>query len=195
MGVGGVLDREVLEAGAGARELIQEAKEDARRIRQEARDILEKVQQEMEQAKRQGYDQGYQEGIQQAVEMLVRVKELRQKLFTDNEAEMLRLVFEIAKKIIGREFSKDDKAIMNVIRLAMSDAVGEKITVRLNPKDYEKIKKNEAEFLKSLENVKSLSFREDEAVAKGGCLVQTEIGTIDAQLDTQLSAIKKALGL
>jgi flagellar biosynthesis/type III secretory pathway protein FliH len=77
----------------------------------------------------------------------------------------------------------------------MSDAVGEKITVRLNPKDYEKIKKNEAEFLKSLENVKSLSFREDEAVAKGGCLVQTEIGTIDAQLDTQLSAIKKALGL
>ncbi len=63
------------------------------------------------------------------------------------------------------------------------------------PKDYENIKKNQAELLQKVEAGKTLLLREDEGVKPGGCLVETEIGTIDAQLDTQLSAIKKALGL
>ena len=30
-------------------------------------------------------------------------------------------------------------------------------------------------------------------MSKGGCIVETEVGTIDARLETQLKAIKKAL--
>ena len=108
---------------------------------------------------------------------------------------MIKLIFAIAEKIIGREFSENDTAIMNVIRLAVSDAVGEKIYIRINPQDYDNIKKNEAELNTAVESGKSLIFREDETVKPGGCTVETEIGTIDAQLDTQLGAIKKALGL
>jgi flagellar assembly protein FliH len=108
---------------------------------------------------------------------------------------MIKLIFAIAEKIIGREFSESDKAIMNVIRLAVSDAVGEKITIRLNPKDHENIKKNEKELYEQIESGKTLIFREDETIKPGGCTVETEIGTIDAQLETQLNAIKKALGL
>lgn len=193
--LGGVIDREVLEAGDKAKQVILEAREEADRVRQDAREVLEQVNQEMERSKKEGFDKGYQEGMEKGLEMLIRVKELRQKLFTENEREMVKLVFEIAKKIIGREFSENDKAIMNVIRLALSDAVGEKITVRLNPKDYGTIKKTEKEWIASLESGKTLSFREDDEVQPGGCVVDTEIGTIDAQLDTQLNAIKKALGL
>ncbi|MFO1464571.1 MAG: FliH/SctL family protein [bacterium] len=193
--VGGVIDRETLDAAGRARLIIEEAKGDAARIKQEAKEVLAQVQEEMEKSKRQGYDLGYQEGLQQGLEMLQRVKELRQKLFDDNEREMVKLVFEIAEKIIGREFRENDKAIMNVIRLAISDAVGEKIVVHLNPQDYEKVKKNEAELLQKIESGKTLVFREDDTVKVGGCVVETDIGTIDAQLDTQLNAIKKALGL
>jgi flagellar biosynthesis/type III secretory pathway protein FliH len=38
-------------------------------------------------------------------------------------------------------------------------------------------------------------FREDESIIPGGCIVETEVGTIDAQIDTQLKAIKKALNI
>ncbi len=193
--VGGVIDREVLDASGRARQIIEEAKGDAARIKTEAKEVLAQVQAEMERAKKEGYDLGYQEGLQQGLEMLQRVKELRQKLFDDNEREMVKLVFEIAEKIIGREFRENDKAIMNVIRLAISDAVGDKIVVHLNPQDYEKIKKNEAELYQKIESGKTLVFREDDTVKVGGCIVETDIGTIDAQLDTQLNAIKKALGL
>jgi len=193
--LGGVVDRQLLDAGSQAREIIQEAKEDAQRIKDEAREILAQVGDEMERSKKQGHEQGYQEGLEQAMELLVRVKELREKLFSDNEREMVKLVFEIAEKIIGREFRENDKAIMNVIRLAISDAVGDKIYIRVNPQDNEKIRKSESDLFSKAEAGKTIIFREDEAVKPGGCIVETEIGTIDAQLETQLSAIKKALGL
>lgn len=194
-GLGGVIDREVLGAGEQAKAIIADAKQDAVRVKVEAQELLAQVHEEMERSKQAGYDAGYQEGVQQGLELLVRVKELRAKLFSDNEREMVRLIFAIAEKIIGREFSENDKAIMNVIRLAVSDAVGEKITIRLSPQDNENIKKNEKELYQQIEAGKTLIFREDDTIKAGGCTVETEIGTIDAQLDTQLNAIKKALGL
>jgi len=194
-GMGGVINRELLDVGEQAKQIFDEARQDASRVRNEAQELLGQVKDEMEKSKQAGFDQGYQEGVQQGLELLIRVKELRAKLFADNEREMIKLIFAIAEKIIGREFSENDKAIMNVIRLAVSDAVGEKIYIRINPQDYDNIKKNEAELQQSVDAGKSLIFREDEAVKPGGCTVETEIGTIDAQLDTQLNAIKKALGL
>jgi flagellar assembly protein FliH len=193
--VGGVIDREILDASSRGQQIINEAKVDAARIKAEARDLLSQVKEEMEKSKKEGFERGQQEGLQQGLELLQRVKDLRQKLFEDNEREMVKLVFEIAEKIIGREFRENDKAIMNVIRLAISDAVGEKIIVHLNPQDSEKIKKNEEELHQKIESGKTLVFREDDTVKVGGCVVETDIGTIDAQLDTQLNAIKKALGL
>ena len=192
---GGVIDRKVLEVSSQAQQIIEEAKSEAMRIRAEAKELLGQVQEEMERSKQAGHEKGLQEGLQQGLEMLHRVKELRQKLFDNNEREMVKVIFQIAEKIIGREFSENDKAIMNVIRLALSDAVGDKILLRLNPQDYEKIKKNEAELLQKIESGKTLVFREDDTVKVGGCIAETEIGTIDAQLDTQLNAIRKALGL
>ncbi len=194
-GMGGVINRELLGAGEQAKQIIVEAGQEAAHIKSEAQELLVQVAEEMEKAKKEGFDQGYQEGVQQGMELLIRVKELRAKLFADNEREMIKLIFAIAEKIIGREFSENDKAIMNVIRLAVSDAVGEKIYLKVNPKDYENIKKNEKELYENLESGISLIFREDETIKPGGCTVETEIGTIDAQLDTQLHAIKKALGL
>lgn len=193
--IGGVIDREILDASDQAKIIISEAKAAAERIKAEAKDIMAQVQSEMEKSKQEGFVHGQQEGLQQGLEMLQRVKELRQKLFDDNEREMVKLVFEIAEKIIGREFKDNDKAIMNVIRLAVSDAIGDKIIVHVNPQDYENVKKNEEELLQKVESGKTLVFREDDTVKIGGCVVETDIGTIDAQLDTQLNAIKKALAL
>lgn len=189
----GVVDREVLDAKARAEQILAKADEAAKKIKQEAKEILDQVKAERDKAREQGLAEGHQEGLENSLEMLVRVKEMRAKLFQDNQSEMIKLVFAIAKKIIGREFTENDKAILNVIRLAINDAVGEKITVRLNPQDHEKIKKNEEELLSTLEDHLTVGFREDEQIPVGGCVVDTEIGTIDAQLETQLKAIKKAL--
>ncbi len=192
---GGILDRGFLGSSEKIKALLQEAKEEAARIKGDAREILEQAKGEVERTKQEGYEKGFQEGLQQGLELLFKAKELRRKLFEDNEKEMIRLVFEIAGKVIGRELNENDKAILNVIRLAIHDAVGEKIYVQVSPQDYENVKKHEKELIEKLEYGKTLIFRQNESVKKGGCVIETEIGTIDAQLETQLQAIKKALGL
>ena len=193
--LGGVVDKEILDASEQARQIVEEARVDAQKLKSEAQEILNQVREEMEKAKTEGYQEGYEEGVEKGLEMLIRVKELRQKLFDDNEREMVKLVFEIAEKIIAREIRDNEKAIFNIVRMALSDAVGEKIQIRLNPQDYENIKKNEEELLQKVESGRNYVFRSDESVKQGGCVIETEIGTIDAQLETQLGAIKKVLGV
>lgn len=192
---GGVLDRGLLESQNQGLAILEEAKSKATDIREEAQELLSQVEDEREKSRQEGYEAGRQEGLASVTEMLVRVKELRAKLFEDNEKEILRLVFEIARKIIDREFSEQDTAILNVIRLALNDAVGEKVIVRVHPEDYKKVKAKEPELLQACEDVRSLSVREDDQVSPKGCVVETEIGAIDAQLETQLGAIRKALGI
>jgi flagellar biosynthesis/type III secretory pathway protein FliH len=40
-----------------------------------------------------------------------------------------------------------------------------------------------------------MNIKEDEQIPPGGCVVETEMGAVDARLETQMTAIKKALGL
>ena len=46
-----------------------------------------------------------------------------------------------------------------------------------------------------LDHSSSIQIRSDEKVKPKGCIVESEVGTIDAQLENQLKAIRKALGL
>ena len=62
-------------------------------------------------------------------------------------------------------------------------------------KDYKTVKSEGYEFKVVIDRTKRIIFKEDEAILKGGCIVETEVGTIDAQLETQVEAIKKALEL
>ena len=82
-----------------------------------------------------------------------------------------------------------------MVRRAVSEAIGERVTVRVNPEDLDKIRAIEPALKERLQTIKSLSVIGDEAIECGGCAVDTEVGTIDAQLSTQLAAIKKSLGL
>jgi flagellar biosynthesis/type III secretory pathway protein FliH len=75
----------------------------------------------------------------------------------------------------------------------VESALGERITVHLNPEDHKVITASNEEFRDAFDRTKRIVFKEDEAIMKGGCVVETEVGTIDARLETQLKAIKKAL--
>ena len=86
-------------------------------------------------------------------------------------------------------------AVVDLIRQALHAAIGQKIMILVNPKDLEEVKKNQVNLMQALDASKTLQIRADEKVAPHGCLIETEIGTIDAQLATQLAAIRKALGI
>ena len=95
--------------------------------------------------------------------------------------------------VIGRIAAENPDLIRSVVRQALERVLGDRITVSLSPEDYRSLVAGEHEFKDVIDRTKRLMFREDETVAKGGCVVETEVGTIDARIETQLEAIRKAL--
>ena len=68
------------------------------------------------------------------------------------------------------------------------------LRVRVNPDDLEMVRSNRADLLHIVEGVSRTSkFVEDRRVGAGGCIVETESGSIDARIETQLASLGDTL--
>jgi len=65
------------------------------------------------------------------------------------------------------------------------------IRIRVNPDDLGFLKENKMQLYTMLGESKEIEIVEDALVGRGGCIIDTEIGTIDARLETQLRVIEK----
>lgn len=190
---GGVLGKKVLDAKDKAQVILDDAASEAARLNEAAKSVLAQVNAEMEKAKKEGYAKGHEEGAASVVEYAVALNNIKEKFYAGAEPEMIKLVMTISEKVIGKIVHEHSAAIKSIIRQAIESSLGEKITVRLNPEDYKTVMADEMELKDIFDRTKRIAFKEDESIKKGGCVVETEVGTIDARLDTQLKAIKKAL--
>ncbi|OGQ21558.1 MAG: hypothetical protein A3I05_03395 [Deltaproteobacteria bacterium RIFCSPLOWO2_02_FULL_44_10] len=189
----GVLRHRVISASAEAEKILLHASQEADRIREEAKKVLNEVETVREEARRKGYAEGEAKGLAQVSEQLIALHHLKEKFYEEAEPEVMKLVLSIAEKIIGNLVSEHSDAVKHVVKESLEKAIGDQIVVRVNPEDYQTILSSEGEFRKVIDRTRRLVFKEDDSILKGGCIVETEVGTIDAQIETQLQAIKKAL--
>jgi flagellar assembly protein FliH len=192
---GGVLDRRVISAVDKAEKIINEAEADAAHIRAEAEKIKGDIEKVREEARKQGFAAGEAEGKARTTEALVSLEHKREQFYADAEPEIVRLAVAVAEKVIGIIANERPDVVKDVVRQALERSIGDRIVVRLNPEDYATVMSENYEFKDVIDRTKRIMFKEDEGIVKGGCVVETEVGTIDAQLETQMEAIKKALEL
>lgn len=191
----GILRKEDIEAGREAVGIVEEAQKEADRIVAEAQKIRDRIGEELAAARARGFEDGKEEGLAQFVREIENVRRLKKEFFDHAEPEVLKMVLSIAKKVIGELVERETAAIEAVVRQALEHSLGDRIVVRLHPDDWGRINKDGSGFGDILDRTKHLHFKEDDSIERGGCIVETEIGTIDAQLETQLKAIRKALGV
>lgn len=189
----GVMHRRVIVAKEEAAKVVAKANEVAERIRKDAEKVLEDAKRGHDEAIKKGFASGEAKGLSSVTEKLLALKELKENFYAGAEPEVIKLVMEIAEKVIGSLALKNDEMIRNIVHMALEKALGDRITVRVNPADHKNIMKEDSSLRDVLDRTKRLTFREDDSISKGGCIVETEVGTIDAQLETQLQAIRKAL--
>lgn len=103
------------------------------------------------------------------------------------------LATKIAGRLLGRELALRPEMVVDIVRTALAEAAGRKrITIRVAPGDRARV----ADALGDLAGAtpgSALELADDETIPPGGCVLDTEIGRIDARLDVQLAAIAKAL--
>jgi flagellar assembly protein FliH len=125
-----------------------------------------------------------------ALEALVGSLEVeRERWLTVWESAAVRLSAAIAEKIVRRELAQRPELTIEIVREALQLAAGRpQITLRLNPKDLEQLRASEP-IRECLSRVGEAVLLPDDAISRGGCLIETRHGAIDARIETQLLRI------
>jgi type III secretion protein L len=183
----GIIRGEVYSASAKARELLQKAQ-------LEAETILRKAEEESTKQRQTGYESGYQEGLAQTTELLVKARTEQDQFLKNANRDLMDLAFKIAEKIIGKQLEMEPETIIAIVKQAMQTVRQSKqLTIRVHPEDAKLLKENEEELQETLGRQRILDVVEDKKVQRGGCIIESEIGTVEAQLHTQLERLKKIL--
>jgi flagellar assembly protein FliH len=163
---------------------------------------------EVQEQLRARYEQGVQDGekklreqlLQQRSELLELQRGVLQSLQqclpqvrTDCEEVLVELALEVAQKLvagwpIGREM------IEGAVREALAHAEdAHDITVLLHAQDFELLQRANSPVLLATAGGEKVRFEVGPEVTRGGCVVQTRFGVLDARRETKFGLLKKAL--
>lgn len=148
-----------------------------------------------------GYAQGERAGLEaggkRAEAMLRRLAQtleelssLRDNMVRQTERELVQLSVAIARRILQREVNVDPELTAALAHIALERLGGAApATVRLHPDDYATVTAGQVTALSG----RQVEILPDPAVARGGCLVESEFGFINASVDAQVDEIARAV--
>lgn len=141
-----------------------------------------------------------QQLIQQRVELqslqqgvLTSLKEALPRLIHDYETSLVDLAFETARKLVS-DLPVSVEMIQAALRQALQQVQGSsQIQVFLHPEDLAMLQRaNDPERLAEAPEA-SIRFASSPEVTRGGCLVQTRFGMIDARRETKLALLRESV--
>ena len=167
-------------------------------------DFKAKVARLEREAYEKGFAQGQKDGLdleksklaemgKQYEALLAELRDLKVHILRDSEGEMLRLIELIVNKIIGEEIKTNE----SIIRYSIKSAAGfltdkRKVRIIINPDDMEEVKKMLPDLAK-LSKGGHFQLTEDPSVGKGGCILETGFGRVNATIDDQIDEIIKVI--
>ncbi len=166
---------------------------------EERRNILRKeLQKEL-------YDNARKEGLRDVKEeysnLIDRIKtilsqavKVRGQMILNLEQELNVLVSMIVSKVIKRIGETDRTIISQIVVDALKNLRGrEEFIIRINTQDLEHLRKDLSSIIKKLEIDGKVTVVEDSRIELGGCIIETELGSLDAQLSSQLREIERSI--
>ena len=185
-----------------ANAIIEKAKAQAAQIVSEAQAQHDKI---VSEARSEGFEQGSQEGYQKGsaeVERLIErmhkileaVMQRREEILQDTESQIVELVILMARKVIKILSENQKNVIMaNTVAALRKVKTRGNVTLRVNIEDVKLTTAHADEFIQHVENVQGITVQEDSSVEKGGCIVETDFGAIDARISSQLTELENKI--
>jgi len=179
--------------------IIREAQEEAYRIKKEAEEEAEKIKKDaIKKGLEMGYKDGYESEAAEVRRLIERIQiilnaaiEKRNEIFIETEQQIINLVLLIAKKVI-KVISENQKNVVinNVVQALRKLKSRGEVAIRVNLADLELTTEHKKDFIEMVEGVKSIKILEDSTVDRGGCIIETDFGSIDARISSQLHEIE-----
>ena len=185
-----------------ASKIIETAKLEAERIIQEANIERENIKATAHQdGFKEGHEQGFLEGQNEVNRLVERVHKIvesvmvrREEILCETEQQIVELVLLMTRKVV-KIISENQKTVVlsNVLAALKKIRTRGNITLRVNTEDLKLTTAHVDEFIKRIENVNGISVIEDSSVDKGGCIVETDFGAIDARISSQLAELENKI--
>lgn len=182
-----------------AQDIVEKAKAEAQDIisnaKIEEKSIFEKSKTDGFKA---GHEEGYKTGNEEAQRLVERIHKMieavqakRQEILDNTEQQIVNLVILIARKVVKIMSENQKSVIMSNVLQALKKVKGSgDVTLRVNLADVKLTTEHIKDFIRQVENIKNISVVEDSSVEKGGCIVETDFGAIDARISSQLNELE-----
>lgn len=162
---------------------------------------LSEVEQEVQKAYDKGFDDGqkitistfkaeletHQEWVRNFDKI---VKELQKHYISEIkklEDSLTHLSIMVAEHILDKEVSSSSEIVIEQTRKAIQTLDDDIIfKIHLNPEDIQILKEVKSELLADSSVLEGVDIIADQSVGRGGCILETSVGNIDARLKTQL---------
>lgn len=162
--------------------------------RVEAERILADARKEAERLRAQATTEGRERGLAAVTELLAGARLSAMRAQREVESDLRTLAVRIAERILDRELSTRPEAVVDIAAAALSQAGAPRdVVLRVHPEDLRTLERGRPRLLERCARAQVIQLRPDSTVGRGGCIVETELGTVDARLQVQLEAIERAL--
>ncbi len=167
-------------------ELLERAQEEVDRYKQE-------VALECEKLKEQARQEGFQEGFAQWAKHMAELEAEMANVNKATEKMILPVALKAAQKIVGREMELSEQAVVDIVASKLKTVKQAKqVIIHVSPKDMQILDSHRKQLAEVFEKLESLSLRPNDEVKPGGCIIETEAGIINAQLDKQWEILEQA---
>lgn len=186
------------EAAALTAEAKQTAEEMTAKVEMDVAEIRKKAEEEgYEKGREVGYAEGEAEVerlVEQLHSIIDKTIEKRNEIIDESETQVINLVIMIARKVV-KVISENQKNVVinNVIQALRKLKSRGEVLIKVNLADVELTSEHIKDFMRMVENIRSVTVVEDSTVDRGGCIIETDFGEIDARISSQLHEIEEKI--
>lgn len=182
-----IIPREDFSKLMKASEILDQAKEEAKKIIDETLVNCEEI-------KAQAKQEGFEEGLTQFNQHILYLEDQIKALRHDMQKAILPLVLRSTKRIIGEELEINPQSVVHIVMQAIK-SVSQCRHVRLfvNKGDLDNVEAEKSKIRTLFEHLETFQIESSPDVAKGGLIIETEKGILNATLETQFRALERAM--
>ena len=169
------LDAAIASARDEAERMVADAKKQAESIRTEAK------------------EQAVAEAHRECLELLGEAQAIHDRATDEAERDLVKMAFRLAERLVGTALEFEPELVGAMVDDVVRRARGRRrITVVAHTADAARLEEMTDKLSETAGGARVMVEASDD-VSRGGCVLKTEAGEVDARLETRLAAIRQAL--
>lgn len=208
-----IINKKLAEADKTAEEIIKSAKIEADNIvanaEKESEKVLEKtyieskkvIEHSRDTGFKEGFNKGYDEGKKASDELILEANQIKRNYLQEKEVtlssledEVVELIISICEKILNQKLLDDKESIISIVLKGIKSLnVRDSVVIRVSREDYDIVDMSKERILAMANLIDDIVIKVDNNLSKGGCIVESTSGNVDASINVQIKEMKKTI--